>query len=73
MAKFKMDPDVFAHLLDLPEGTELGEITRAPVGNGRHVYVVSVTGPDWPDGMVELHYSQDQHGTVSLKGFTPVE
>lgn len=72
MARFRIAPEVLTHLLDLPEGTELGVITRVPVGNGRYVYNVEIKGPGWPDqGLIDLHYTQDENGVASLTGFTP--
>jgi len=70
MAKFRMAPEVLAHLLDLPEGTELGVIERVPIGDGKSIYEVVVTGEGWPDGTVELHYAVTD-GVVSLQGFSP--
>lgn len=74
MATIRISPDVLAHILDLPEGSELGAITRIPVPGSdyQHIYQMEVIGEGWPDGLVDLTYSSDAYGRVALSGFTPV-
>lgn len=71
MVKFRLNPELLAHILDLPTGTELGVIERIPIGNGHHVYQVAMTGPGWPeDGYIDLHYTTNADGSYSLTGFS---
>lgn len=72
-SKFAISEKLLAYVLDLPEGARLGAVERAPVGDDKFVYVLTVTGVDWPEGRVELGYTQTDDGHISLTQVTPAE
>lgn len=72
MARFLVSASILEHILDLPEGVELVGVEFS--GNTTHERVLEfiTDGGPFPDENIVLTYSTDEHGRVSLAGFTPV-
>lgn len=66
MATLRITTEALAHLLDLPVGAEMFEVS---FNDANKVYEFVANCPGWPEGVLSLTYTTDENGAVTLSGY----